>query len=92
VICLDSLEVVLESLATGLLEGAVEECELLDAVEAEGTEVVAELAPGDEGPGAAPAVEGEGADGAPGGFAVEAGVSEGEDAMSEASSLLSALR
>jgi len=76
----DSLEVVLEALASALLEGAVELLAVGDAVEAEGAEVFAELAPGDKGPGAAPAVESERADGALRWFAVETRVREAEDA------------
>jgi hypothetical protein len=76
----DALEVVGEALAAGLDEGAVERLEVGDAIEAEGAEVFAELAPGDEGPGATPTIEGQGADGAVRVLAVEAGIGEAEDA------------
>ncbi len=82
---MDSAEVVLEALASALLEGAREDRDSGEVIGAEDAEVVAGFAPGGEGPGAGPAVEGEGADDASGGeFAVEGGVVELEDVLAEA--------
>ena len=61
-------------------EGLVEDGEGAEAVDAEAAEVNAQLAPGDNGPGVAPAVESDGTETALGGGAAGVGVVDGDDA------------
>jgi 3-keto-L-gulonate-6-phosphate decarboxylase len=78
-------EIVGEPLAWREAEGAVEDLRALHAVQPEGAEVVAELAPGDEGPYAAPEVERNGANMAVvGGMAILAHIIETKDAAIDA--------
>ena len=56
----NALEIIGEALAGLESEGAIENLWAIHAIQAEGAEVVAELAPGDEGPDSAPEIEREG--------------------------------
>src|SRR6202043_4001222 len=67
---------VFQGLAGLGLEGLLGDLGFADAVEAEAAEVLAQLAPGEEGPGCSPVEEAEGADGALGDVAVGTGVAD----------------
>jgi hypothetical protein len=83
----DLLQIILETLAAFGSECSAGEGEGFDAIQAEGAEVVAGLAPGKEGPNAGPKGQGERADRAAlglGGSVCEAGVGEGDYGAAQA--------